>query len=145
MSTPPVSMEWVEIHENFSPADPKRYEACAGFVEDGILFRAGSPEVHLTPADLGKTRLYVRRPFTREMEHMMDGSGFTWEKGTMYAARAYLQSDGKTVQVFQLKKDEDTPAYRRDDMACKTADLSDAQGIGRLVQAAISGELHSAK
>lgn len=61
----------------------------------------------------------------------------------MYAARVYLQSDGQKVQVWQAKKDLDSPEYIPELGSMKTADLEDAQAIGELIQAALKGQLRS--
>lgn len=59
-----------------------------------------------------------------------------------WSARVYLQSDNKYVQVFQLKKSPDSPEYVLDSPAWKTAPVTDAQAIGKLVQSALEGTLH---
>jgi len=60
-----------------------------------------------------------------------------------YAARVYLQSDDQTVMIFQMKKEKDCPEFFLDDVRSKTADRNDAEAIGKLVQAAIEGQLNS--
>lgn len=60
-----------------------------------------------------------------------------------YAARVYVQSDGKTVQVFQMRKLDDCPEYVPDGLVFQPAPLDNAEAIGRLVQAAVQGSLNS--
>ncbi len=59
-----------------------------------------------------------------------------------YAAKVYVMSDGKTVQVFQTQNDGQSPIYTPSSMQFKTAGINDAAKIGELVQAAVQGRLN---